>query len=89
MLPILRSDFQMVNNYSISTDKKLKSPILTIRGTQDKEITKDDLKGWEKYTTGIIVVEEIVGGHFLISEKSEEIIEKIIWFNNFVNSVKA
>ncbi len=70
-LPILRSDFKVIESMNNRFKKEtVKSPITVVNGTNDKyEI--DNLLKWELYSNNNVEFIFLNGGHFYINENNE------------------
>lgn len=76
-LPILRSDFKLIEEYKFSKEGyKLNTSITALYGEQD-DITKEDMKKWTDFTTKDSRVLGYPGGHFFINENYINIIDLI------------
>jgi surfactin synthase thioesterase subunit len=63
LLPVLRADVRMHENYQPNSTEPLNLPIITLRGIDDKLVSADQLKHWQKATSLPIRSQEFVGGH--------------------------
>lgn len=85
-LPIIRSDFKMVETYNYKPKYELmKSDISIFNGKNDELIDKDRLEGWKDYTTGACEFYKFEGGHFYINDSQREVVNEI---NNILLSVQ-
>lgn len=76
-LPILRSDFKVVETYEYKHDfRKLSCDITVINGNEDK-FTEKEISGWRELTDKSCKIIMLNGGHFFINEKTKEIINII------------
>ncbi|EPR12815.1 thioesterase II family protein [Ruminiclostridium papyrosolvens] len=77
-LPILRSDYKLVEEYDyIEKDKKLSCDITVFNGKDDKMTSLEGLKKWEDYTSGKTDIIEFDGGHFFLHNQMEQIMNII------------
>jgi surfactin synthase thioesterase subunit len=67
LLPTLRADFQMAEEY-IGKVSKLPCPISIFGGKTDPNIGVDKLKRWKDYTDSEFEISMFDGGHFFINE---------------------
>ncbi|HEO3685006.1 TPA: thioesterase II family protein [Streptococcus agalactiae] len=74
-LPILRSDFKVIESMNNRFKKEIvKSPITVVNGTNDKyEI--DNLLRWKLYSDNNVEFIFLNGGHFYINENKKEFAE--------------
>lgn len=75
--PILRADFQVVENYTHKTDVPLKIPIDVLYGNEELE-NESDFQNWKKETTNIVELKEFNGNHFFIYEHAQDIANHFI-----------
>lgn len=69
--PILRADFQCVENYVYnSSSDKLTIPINVFYGS-DEDITQEEAESWQKETTGKVTVTKLKGNHFFIFDHKD------------------
>ncbi|MFD3156839.1 thioesterase II family protein [Haloimpatiens sp. FM7330] len=73
-LPALRADFIIDETYEKSNTDKLGCPIMGLIGENDDEMTLEDLRKWEGFTTEEFYYESIKGDHMFINKKSDEVI---------------
>jgi medium-chain acyl-[acyl-carrier-protein] hydrolase len=67
MLPILRADLAVNENYLGSQEPPLDSGILALGGTEDPHVTRTELELWRNRTTGAFDCAQFEGGHFYLS----------------------
>lgn len=73
-LPILRGDFNLVEMYKFQNDNfKLGCNITILNGREDKLISFDQMKNWEKISDGSCSFYEFDDGHFFINKYKVEI----------------
>jgi surfactin synthase thioesterase subunit len=75
--PILRADFQAIENFTYTQKDPLDVPIHALLGDTE-ETTPDEASAWEKETTAKFNLKIFNGGHFFILEHTESILELII-----------
>jgi medium-chain acyl-[acyl-carrier-protein] hydrolase len=66
MLPVLRADFQMAQNYKYLTERPLNCPLTVFGGLRDEEVCSDCLRAWRQETIGEFSLRMIDGDHFFI-----------------------
>lgn len=74
-LPILRSDFSILDHYK-SPSQKITVPLVVFGGNQDDRCSMEMLKHWEAWSEILPTFHTIQGGHFFI-HKEQSVIEKI------------
>lgn len=77
LLPTLRADVEMHENYQPLNDELLSIPILTIRGCDDDLVTREDKQLWQKATIVQTNHKEFSGGHMYLMNNPIDIISFI------------
>jgi surfactin synthase thioesterase subunit len=77
ILPTLRADVEMHENYVPSTHLPLPAPITVIRGEDDELVSYEDAAGWSKATTGEFEHVEVPGGHMYLTEAAPALLRLI------------
>ncbi|NFO11021.1 UNVERIFIED_ORG: hypothetical protein B2H98_03830 [Clostridium botulinum] len=76
-LPPLRADFVMDEKYNRNKKDKLICPIMGLMGTDDGEMTLDDLKEWGDFTSKEFCYKYIKGDHMFINKNRDEVISAV------------
>jgi surfactin synthase thioesterase subunit len=72
MLPILRADLAVNENYLATQEAPIDTGILALGGTDDPHVTRTELELWRNRTTGAFDCAQFEGGHFyLASDKGQ------------------
>jgi medium-chain acyl-[acyl-carrier-protein] hydrolase len=66
LIPILRADFALNENYSYTPEPVLECPITAFGGLQDKSTDRDSLDAWRQETIGKFSVAMFPGDHFFL-----------------------
>jgi surfactin synthase thioesterase subunit len=74
--PILRADFEALENYHYADTEPFDIPITVMTGLEE-EITLDDARSWAKETTLSVDVRQFPGKHFFIFDHPKEIMKII------------
>lgn len=78
LIPILRADFTLVENYRYSKREEiLDCDLVVMNGRQDKLTQDSDMKEWSRYTKREMRTYHIDGGHFFINEHLESVVNLI------------
>ncbi len=77
LLPTLRADVEMHENYFPDEENLLQIPIYTIRGSNDDLVSTQDMKLWDKVTNLPIIHKEFLGGHMYLIEQKKDLIDYI------------
>jgi surfactin synthase thioesterase subunit len=76
VMPLLRADFRIADTYC-ATQTKLDCPMIVLGGTEDHEVSRQDLQRWSDVCTGECEVHWISGGHFFIEQSRALVLEKV------------
>jgi len=77
ILPTLRADVEMHENYVPSTDLPLPAPITALRGNADELVSSDQAAGWVKATSRDFELLEPPGGHMYLTGATESLLRLI------------
>jgi medium-chain acyl-[acyl-carrier-protein] hydrolase len=64
ILPVLRTDFQITDEYAFRVAPRLDCPISAFAGSADSELTPREMLGWQVHTQGSFEHVELSGEHF-------------------------
>lgn len=78
ILPVIRADFFMFDNYSSTLINPLRCPIQVYGGDMDAEVPLQTLYDWKNYTTHSCKVTMLKGGHFFLHQQESLLVENII-----------
>jgi len=81
-LPMLRADFKLDETYHRSNVEKVNVPILALMGTNDPELTIDELLMWKDYTNCGFTCKSVTGTHMFIISNQEAVINTLHEFIN-------
>jgi medium-chain acyl-[acyl-carrier-protein] hydrolase len=76
-LPILRADFTLLETYQYVPGPPLACPISAYCGTEDKEVSKEEMAGWQEQTTSTFKLTMIPGNHFFIHSQQDLLLKYI------------
>lgn len=77
LLPILRADFAVNENYAFREEEPLDFGISAFGGLGDEEVTKDDLDLWRLQTRGRFRLRMLPGDHFFVHSARDLITESL------------
>lgn len=77
ILPVLRADCEMHENYVPSTDEPVQVPICSLRGTSDGLVTAEEAQQWRDATTDEFSYAELPGDHMYLTDSGREVLEVI------------
>jgi medium-chain acyl-[acyl-carrier-protein] hydrolase len=76
-LNIMRTDFALCENHSISNRASINTPIFAFCGSQDTFAIPDDVKKWDQYTNKHFEFKLLKGKHLFCKSSGKEIAETI------------
>jgi medium-chain acyl-[acyl-carrier-protein] hydrolase len=77
LLPVIRADFSVVDTYVYTPRPKLNVPICAVGGSDDPEISQDELRAWKKETSGPFTLDMLPGDHFFLHTGQRSLLELI------------
>jgi medium-chain acyl-[acyl-carrier-protein] hydrolase len=77
ILNLVRADFAVVEGYSYTEAAPLTCPITAFGGTQDDDVSEQELEQWELHTTGRFRLQMMAGNHFYLYGAREQILSSI------------
>jgi medium-chain acyl-[acyl-carrier-protein] hydrolase len=77
VLPLLRSDFELVQTYQYRFEPPLSCPITAYGGLEDQGTTMEELRSWQSQTSSTFSLKMFQGNHFFIHSRSKDLIENL------------
>jgi medium-chain acyl-[acyl-carrier-protein] hydrolase len=77
LLPMLRADFTLHETYRYIPEPPFSYPINAYCGTQDKEVSIEEMTGWQEQTSSTFKLEIIPGNHFFIHSQQDLLLKYI------------
>jgi len=77
LLPLLRADVEMRENYYPPEDRVLEVPITSVRGTEDELVSSEEAAQWQGATTMPFQLVEIPGGHMYLTKTPDKLLRLI------------
>ncbi|MGK7950699.1 MAG: thioesterase II family protein [Xenococcaceae cyanobacterium] len=77
LLPALKADFTMFENYVYDRNSPLDIPITVFGGKQDPIVSQAELEAWQEHTSADFSLYMFEGKHFFLEEQREKILERI------------
>lgn len=77
LLPLLRSDFELVETYTYEPGEPLACPLSAFGGTDDQEVPGDAVEGWSRMTCGAFRFRMLEGGHFFLHERRRDLLAEV------------
>ncbi|WP_369166903.1 thioesterase II family protein [Streptomyces sp. R28] len=78
ILPALRADVEMHENYVPSTDLPLNAPLTVVRGEDDDLVDYDDAESWSKVAGHDFEHVEVPGGHMYLTDAAPALVRLIV-----------
>lgn len=77
LLPALRADVRMHEDYRPCSDDSLRVPVLTVRGNDDSLVARNQVECWSKATKSSVRHAELSGGHMYFVEQPRPLLDLI------------
>jgi surfactin synthase thioesterase subunit len=77
ILPAIRSDYRAIETYACTPGPPLSCPITVFVGDQDSHVTLDEARAWREHTTEDFGMEVFAGGHFYLTARPAETIDRL------------
>jgi medium-chain acyl-[acyl-carrier-protein] hydrolase len=77
MMPLLRADFALVDTYNYRPEPPLECGITAYGGSQDQEVSCDELKAWRRQTRSAFRLQMMAGGHFFVQNEPEDLLRSL------------
>lgn len=77
LLPTLRADVEMHENYRPTAGDPLTAPITTMRGCADELVSAEQVAEWDRATTARVTDLEFAGGHMYLTGDADAVLEEI------------
>ncbi|HEX8095184.1 thioesterase II family protein [Jatrophihabitans sp.] len=74
LLPTLRADVEMHENYLAPPDRLLDVPITSIRGSQDELVSREQAAEWNAASTAGCQLREVPGNHMYLVDSPAELV---------------
>ncbi|RNL78163.1 thioesterase II family protein [Halostreptopolyspora alba] len=77
ILPVLRADCEMHENYVPGTDEPVSVPICSLRGRSDGLVSAKQAQEWRRATTGEFGYTEFPGDHMYLVDRAGDVLDVI------------
>jgi len=77
LLPLLRADVEMHENYRPPARRPLWVPVTSLRGTGDGLVSAEEAREWGAVTTGTFSCEEVPGSHMYLADGEGPLLKAI------------
>jgi surfactin synthase thioesterase subunit len=77
LLPVLRADFTMLDEYVFAPGEPLPVPVVAYAGRRDTAVTLADIHAWAPHAGAGLTVHEIDGDHFFLHDDAGQVTELV------------
>lgn len=77
VLPVVRADYQIIENYQYVPGPKLSVPIYVHNGGSDSRVSIEEANLWQAHTSSTCETHVHSGGHFYLSDNTESLVTHI------------
>ncbi|MBZ9752282.1 alpha/beta fold hydrolase [Deinococcus sp. HMF7604] len=77
LLPTLRADVELHEQYRPQSDQPLAVPVTALRGATDELVSAEDLLGWQRATTQPLTAAELPGGHMYFLDDPAPLLDRL------------
>lgn len=77
VLPFLRADFTLNEDYAFPAEPPLPLPVTVYGGTRDPRATEPELAAWSAVTASSFTLHMVSGGHFAVFENADEVLAHV------------
>lgn len=77
VVPILRADLRVHEDYRYREEPPLQAPILALGGREDAQVSESDLQEWARMTAAEFSLETYPGGHFYLERRGEALAQRL------------
>ncbi|MFJ4283639.1 thioesterase II family protein [Streptomyces massasporeus] len=77
LLPVLRADVEMHENYKPDTHEPLRTPVTSLRGADDGLVSRAQAGEWRQATSGAFRLAELPGGHMYLTDSPLPLIDAV------------
>jgi surfactin synthase thioesterase subunit len=77
LLPAIRADFALAENYRYRYAPSLTSPIHVFAGTEDENKASGQVCGWQEETGSLCEITWFDGGHFFINDSRAAVLKRL------------
>lgn len=77
LLPALRADVRMHEDYRPTNNDSLRVPVLTVRGNDDSLVAREQVERWSKATKSSVRHAELSGGHMYFVDRPRPLLDLI------------
>jgi medium-chain acyl-[acyl-carrier-protein] hydrolase len=78
LLPALRADFAICENYAYYHDEPLDCPVSVFGSSDDSQVSQEDLLAWSSQTSQSMTFHLLKGDHFFVHQARESLLTIIV-----------
>ncbi len=67
VLPAIRADYRIVENYRYAPGPPLDCPLTVFTGVDDPKVSADEAEAWREHTSDTFDLVTLSGGHFFLT----------------------
>jgi medium-chain acyl-[acyl-carrier-protein] hydrolase len=77
IIPLLRADFELVQNYVYNPGPTLRCPITAFGGLEDRHALREHIKAWARETSASFTMRMFPGDHFFINTSRPLVLQSV------------
>ncbi|MEU5987674.1 alpha/beta fold hydrolase [Spirillospora sp. NPDC047418] len=78
VLPYVRNDFALIEDYAHRDGTRLTVPLTAIIGDADAHVSQEQARGWARVTDGRFALKVLPGGHFYLADQQPAVIAEVL-----------
>jgi surfactin synthase thioesterase subunit len=78
VLPYVRNDFALIEDYAHRDGTRLAVPVTAIIGDSDSHVSEEQARGWAQVTDGRFALRVLPGGHFYLTDQQTAVIAEVL-----------
>ncbi|MFG2001066.1 thioesterase II family protein [Spirillospora sp. NPDC048911] len=78
VLPYVRNDFRLIEEYEHRPDPRLTVPVTAVIGDADFHVTQGQAAGWAEVTDGRFALRVLDGDHFYLVPRQSEVLTEVM-----------
>ncbi|MGI5421492.1 thioesterase II family protein [Actinomadura luteofluorescens] len=78
VLPYVRNDFTLVEEYAHRPGPPLTAPVTAIIGDADPHVDEEQARGWARATSGRFALRVLPGGHFYLADQRPAVLAEVL-----------
>jgi medium-chain acyl-[acyl-carrier-protein] hydrolase len=75
--PALRADLELVETYAYVEEEPLSCPITTFHSSEDRMVTEEEMRPWQRHTRSEVVQYTMPGTHYILDQSESKVLEAI------------